>query len=116
MCFSSVLLPHPEPPRITKTSPRFTSKLTFSRMVRPSTRMIASPRATTEPSSAAACVASAVTGRPCAPRAWTSLCAGNDLWRSYVEHEVDHGEDAVDDHDEHDPGHDGARGRVAHRG
>ena len=30
MCFSSVLLPQPEPPRITNTSPRRTSKLTFS--------------------------------------------------------------------------------------
>ena len=30
MCFSSVLLPQPEPPRITNTSPRRTSKVTFS--------------------------------------------------------------------------------------
>ncbi len=30
MCFSSVLLPQPEPPRITNTSPRRTSKLTCS--------------------------------------------------------------------------------------
>ena len=36
MCFSSVLLPQPDPPRITNTSPRRTSKLTFSRIVRPS--------------------------------------------------------------------------------
>src|SRR5437867_4048088 len=49
MCFSSVLLPHPEPPRMTKTSPRRTSNVTFSSKmkspypaVRPSARMIGS--------------------------------------------------------------------------
>ena len=38
MCFSRVDLPQPEPPRMTKTSPRRTSKVTSSKTVRPSKR------------------------------------------------------------------------------
>ena len=36
MCFSSVLFPQPEPPRMTKTSPRFTVNDTFLRIGLPS--------------------------------------------------------------------------------
>ena len=50
MCFSSVLLPQPEPPRITNTSPRFTLNEMFSRIAlsvvaggQVSTRMMGSP-------------------------------------------------------------------------
>src|SRR3990172_1667849 len=85
MCFSIVLLPLPEPPRITKTSPRFTSKETSSKMVRSpyfavrcSTRMMGSPAT------------------------------------SPAQHVEDHGEDALRDRDEDDPAHHRAGGRLAH--
>src|SRR3990172_3965880 len=85
MCFSIVLLPLPEPPRITKTSPRFTSKETSSKMVRSpyfavrcSTRMMGSPAT------------------------------------SPAQHVEDHGEDALRARDEDDPAHHRAGGRLAH--
>ena len=53
MCFSSVDLPQPEPPRMTKTSPRRTSKPTCSKIVRPSKRAARSSTRITVSASAA---------------------------------------------------------------
>ena len=62
MCFSSVDLPQPEPPRMTNTSPRRTSKPTCSKIVRPSKRAARSSTRITVPASAATAVTSPAGG------------------------------------------------------
>src|SRR5438094_5209362 len=117
MCFRSVLLPQPEPPRITKTSPRRTSKLTFSsRMkspypaVRPSTRMIggSAESFTSAAGSSQGANYSPSGGSEAAKlRAWGS---------SYIQEEIDDGEDAVNNNEQDDARNDRPRCGIAHSG
>ena len=63
MCFSRVDLPQPEPPRMTKTSPRRTSKATCSKIVRPSKRAARSSTRITVSASGSATAVTSPAGR-----------------------------------------------------